>query len=268
MLQSGVNVGVIFAMLAGSLLANLPCRTVFLVGVLPALVVLWIRRAVSEPRERREARNQPANAQHSGTASLFRGAIRRTTILTMLVCGFRFSAHWAFLFWFSQHLRNLPELAAWSGAERTRLASGAMIVVIAASMAGNFIAAAVARGPGYRRTIAAACLLYFLCLCAAYYGPLGHAALIGWLVPIGMCQGLFALFTMYLPPLFPTLLRTTGAGFCFNSGRIAAAVATVFFGLSSAVCDYRIALLCAGTLFLPAAVLVLLLSEPDDEGEG
>ena len=54
------------------------------------------------------------------------------------------------------------------------------------------------------------------------------------------------LFTMYLPPLFPTLLRTTGAGFCYNIGRIAAAVGTVVFGLFAPVGDYRQALLYAG----------------------
>ena len=47
---------------------------------------------------------------------------------------------------------------------------------------------------------------------------------------IGACQGVFGLFTMCLPPLFPTLLRTTGAGFCYNFGRIVAAAGTVFFG--------------------------------------
>jgi hypothetical protein len=60
---------------------------------------------------------------------------------------------------------------------------------------------------------------------------------------------------MYLPPLFPVLLRTTGAGFCYNIGRLAAAAGTVAFGLFSTVGDYRIALLCAGSLFLPAALL-------------
>ena len=43
---------------------------------------------------------------------------------------------------------------------------------------------------------------------------------------------------MYLPPLFPTLLRTTGAGFCYNIGRIAAGLGTVFFGLFAKVGDY------------------------------
>jgi hypothetical protein len=76
-----------------------------------------------------------------------------------------------------------------------------------------------------------------------------------------MCQGLFALYTMYLPPLFPTLLRTTGAGFCYNIGRLAAAAGTVAFGLFSQVGDYRQALMYAGFLFLPAAVLGLFLPE-------
>jgi hypothetical protein len=78
---------------------------------------------------------------------------------------------------------------------------------------------------------------------------------------IRLCQGVFALFTMYLPPLFPTLLRTTGAGFCYNIGRIAAGLGTVFFGLFSRVGDYRLALLYAGFLFLPAAGAAWFLPE-------
>src|SRR3954466_318932 len=45
-LQSGVNVGVLFATLANVLLAAAPPRSLFLVGILPALLVFWIRRAV------------------------------------------------------------------------------------------------------------------------------------------------------------------------------------------------------------------------------
>jgi hypothetical protein len=73
---------------------------------------------------------------------------------------------------------------------------------------------------------------------------------------------LIALFMMYLPPLFPTLIRTTGAGFCFDIGRIAAAFGTVFFGLPSKTGDGRLALLYAGFLFLPAAALATVLPPP------
>lgn len=42
--------------------------------------------------------------------------------------------------------------------------------------------------------------------------------------------GVFGSFTFYLPELFPTRLRATGAGFCYNIGRILAAVGTFWFG--------------------------------------
>src|ERR1700722_6814903 len=50
-LQTAVNLGVMIAALAVFLMADLPPRCVFLVGVLPAFIVLWIRRAVPEPEE-------------------------------------------------------------------------------------------------------------------------------------------------------------------------------------------------------------------------
>src|SRR5262249_30710610 len=61
-LQTGVNLGVLLAGLANFLLAGYPNRTVFLVGVLPAFVVLWIRRAVPEPEEWHMARKQSGQA--------------------------------------------------------------------------------------------------------------------------------------------------------------------------------------------------------------
>ena len=70
---------------------------------------------------------------------------------------------------------------------------------------------------------------------------------------------------MYLPPLFPTLLRTTGAGFCYNFGRIAAGLGTVIFGLFSKVGDYRLALLYASFLFLPAAIIALMMPKTLEE---
>src|SRR5262245_41799512 len=119
-LQTGVNLGVMLAGLANFLLADFPYRTVFLVGVLPALLVLWIRRAVPEPEEWQGAKRLSAQAEPS-FLELFRGPIRRTTVLTLLVCALALTAHWAFLFWYLQHLRNLPDLSGWTDAEKGRL---------------------------------------------------------------------------------------------------------------------------------------------------
>ncbi len=265
-LQTGVNLGVMLAGLATFLLANYPNRTVFLVGVVPAFLVLWIRRAVPEPEEWQEAKL----AQHRcarpepGFMELFRGPVRRTTVLTLFVCALALTAHWAFNFWFLQHLRNHADLGDWTDPEKAQLASKMVWLVMIASITGNFLAAVLARWLGYRRAIACLCLAYFGSMLATFRAPFHYQDLWYGYAAIGLSQGVFALFTMYLPPLFPTLLRTTGAGFCYNFGRIVAGLGTVFFGLFSPG-DYRLALLYAGFLFLPAAGVALMLPEPPDE---
>jgi MFS family permease len=262
-LQTGGNIGILAATLANFLLAAAPPRYLFLVGVLPALLVFWIRRAVPEPEEWRLAKEK-AHHHEPGVRDLFRGEVRRITIWVALVCGVSLTAHWAFLFWHQQHLRNLPEVLNWTAEQKNKLASTAMYLVIGSSILGNFFAAWLARLIGYRTTIASMFLVYFVVMLGAYHIPRDHQALLCWFPLIGFCQGAFALFTMYLPPLFPTLLRTTGAGFCYNIGRITAAFGTVFFGLFSKVGDHRIALFYAGFLFLPAAGIALFLPRARD----
>lgn len=69
---------------------------------------------------------------------------------------------------------------------------------------------------------------------------------------------------MYLPPLFPVLLRTTGAGLCYNIGRIAAA-ASIIFGWLAPVGDFRTALLYSSLLALAAAIWAFWLPEETRE---
>jgi MFS family permease len=265
-LQSGVNVGILLASYVIVVLAGYSPRVVFLVGVLPALLVFWIRREVPETDEWRTAKNE-AKGDVPGIADLFRGDVRRTAILVILVCSVSLTAHWAFIFWYQQHLRNLPDVIGLSAERKNEIAGFTSSLVMAASIAGNFLAAAMARVMGYRRSIAVLCLAYFLAMVATYAIPRSYTVLMFQLPVMGASSGLFALFTMYLPPLFPVLLRTTGAGFCYNIGRIAAAVGTVVFGLFSKVGDYRIALICAGCLFLPAAIIAWRLPELADREE-
>jgi MFS family permease len=263
-LQTAVNVGVLLASVATFVMADLPYRYVFLVGIVPALVTLWIRRAVPETEEWHAAKANHADTEPSVWA-LFQGDVRRTTLLTILVCSLGLTGHWAFMFWSSQELRTLSDVAGWTDAQRSELVSKAVGLIMISSIVGNFLAAALARRLGYRRAISLLFATYFVSMFWAYYQPRTHEQM--WL-PLALCgasSGLFALFTMYMPPLFPTLLRTTGAGFCYNIGRIAAAAGTVFFGLFSKVGDFRLVLFYAGFLFIPAALVSLLLDEPPDE---
>lgn len=257
-LQTSGNIGVLLAGLANYLLAAAPPRCLFLVGVLPALMVFWIRRSVPETEEWHTAKAK-ARQSEPKMRELFRGDVLPVTVWVMLVCGVSLTAHWAFLFWHQQHLRNLPEVLTMSDEEKGKLASTAMYLVIGSSVLGNFFCGWLARLIGYRAAIGAAFLGYFLALFGAYSVPRDHVQLLYWFPLIGFCMGVFALFTMYLPPLFPTLLRTTGAGFCYNIGRIAAAFGTVFFGLFSHVGDHHAALFYASFLFLPALIISFFL---------
>jgi hypothetical protein len=230
------------------------------VGVLPALLVFWIRRAVPEPAEWHAARKQ-AQGHEPRIRDLFRGPVRRTTLLVITVCALSLTAHWAFMFWHQIEFKNLPDVIDQSQAAKNAWGTKLLFLVVVSSIAGNFFAAWLARRLGDRRAIALMSVGYLAAMLGAYGVERSHTALIWWLVGPGFFQGLFALYTMYLPPLFPTLLRTTGAGFCYNIGRVVSAAGVVFFGTFQQVGDYRRTLLYAGLLFLPAAIVAAFLPD-------
>ena len=77
-LQTGVNIGILLASCATFVLAGQSPRVVFLVGVLPALLVFWIRREVPETDEwrRGQAAGERTRARASPTCSAARSAAR------------------------------------------------------------------------------------------------------------------------------------------------------------------------------------------------
>ena len=285
-LQTGVNIGVLLACLTTYLMADLHPKFVFLVGVLPALLVFWIRRHVPEPEEWHEAKRNSRERQ-PGIADLFGPNVRRTTFLTIIVCACGLTAWWAFMFWHAQHLRSLPELNAsivakypahvadlaaaspgvappaqdkWVAAEKQKIVSIAFFLIIGISIAGNFFAAFLARKIGYQRAIALCYLGFFLATTGTFCTPRAWESLVWvWFPLVGFFSGVFGLFTMYLPPLFPTLLRTTGAGFCYNIGRIASALGVAFSGVITAGVDFRTTLLFTAFLYVPAALVAWFL---------
>jgi MFS family permease len=263
-LQTGVNIGVLFACLTNFAFAGVENKKwVFLVGIVPAFLVYWIRKKVPEPAEWHAAK-QLAGANQPSVLELFRGDVLGITLKTIFLCAFSLTAWWAFMFWNLQHLRNLPDWASWTSDDRERYVSISFFTIIAVSSFGNFFAAWLAKRLGYKRSLSLMCFGFFVAFLITYSVPRDHASMMFWGPVIGFFSGIFGLFTMYLPPLFPTLLRTTGAGFCYNIGRIAAAFGTVFFGLFSKVGDFRTALLYAGFLFIPAGVVALFMPDSTD----
>lgn len=277
-LQSGVNLGVFLATIAGLVRTLLPAelnllgieignfndRALFLVGLFPALLTLWIRRHVPETDDWSKASK---NKVIPGIGDLFKGSLARITILTILVCGFSLTAHWAFQFWAIQHYRSLPEILAMDSSEQNRQVVWAFMLINLIAVVGNFTAAILAKFLGYRKAIILLFLAYIIGMFVTYGVPRDAQTTFWLLTWMGLAQGVFGLFTMYLPPLFPTLLRTTGAGFCYNIGRIAAATGTIVFGVISM--DQRTALMYSSLLFIPAIIAAFGLPEhkqEDDQG--
>ena len=264
-LQTGVNLGVLVACGANVLLGGSHPKWIFLIGVVPALLVFYIRRHVPEPETWAAAREgQPKPS----VADLFRGDIRRTTIVCVGVCAFSLTAWWAFMFWQAQHVRSLPEVKAMSAAARDSLVSWAFFAVIGISIIGNFVSGWLARRFGYKAALLIMFGGFFVTMTAAFKPEHTVFAMTRfWLPAVGFWSGVFGLFTMLLPPLFPVLLRTTGAGFCYNIGRIAAALGTIFAAKLTPGDSYRVTLLYDGFLFLPAMFFALLLPAQPEETE-
>jgi MFS family permease len=78
--------------------------------------------------------------------------------------------------------------------------------------------------------------------------------------------GMHAGYAIYFPELFPTHLRATGAGFCFNVGRAVAASMLFFSGwLKQHIPDIRLSLTLLGFLFLLGLWVIHYLPETKDQ---
>ena len=264
-LQCAVNIGVLLACFAGLFFeGDRSNRYIFLIGILPALITLWIRRAVPETEEWEHAKG---GVQPPRVRDLFGPKVWSITWRSLLICGMSLTAHWAFLFWQQKYIRTLAEIATLNATAKNHAAIVALFWIMIGSLLGNYLCGWLAKLIGYRKAISLALAAYFVFMFFAFGWSWGYHATLRWWFVIGIAQGVFGLFSMCLPPLFPTLLRTTGAGFCYNFGRIVAAGGTVYFGLTAAgqVGDYGRALYYAGFLFIPAALVALLL--PEEKGK-
>ena len=260
-LQSAVNCGILLACLAGALLKGHPPQWIFLVGILPAFITLWIRSAVPETEEWTEARKgQPAPK----IRELFGPEVRSVTWRVMLICAVSLTAHWTFMFWQQSYIRSLAEVGTLKVAKDEATVM-ALLWIMVGSLVGNYTAGGLAKLMGYGKAVALMLAGYFVVMWFTFSHVHSLQVTYGLFAVIGLMQGCFGLFTMCLPPLFPVLLRSTGAGFCYNIGRILSAAGVVFFGIFNKVQgDFAGVLLMASWLFIPAALFALLLPECGD----
>ncbi len=234
-------------------------RWVFLFGALPALLVFWFRRSLPETEE---WKNASAQQKRPPLSSLFQGTTLRTTLLTIAVCSLALTITWAYIFWFPAQLMHLPDIQRWPQARKLHYVYVTTLLVNVVAIGGNFLAGALSKYVGYRRAMVIMFAGAGIFLYLTYSVPRTHVSILYWAPWAHLfVQGIFGIFPLYIPPLFPTMLRTTGAGFCYNIGRIVAGVGTIVFGVLYPVNNLSEAILAIALLTVPAMIVAAFMPE-------
>jgi MFS family permease len=222
-------------------------RGVFFIGVLPALFTLWIRRRVEDPPMWQSA---PA-IDRGRLSALFKPDIVRVTVAIALMNSCCLFAWWGLNGWVPAYLRLSPAQGG------IGLSSSTMSWFVIAMQAGmwfgyvtfGFMADAIGRKRTYVIYLVTAAVLLPM------YGILRAPLVLLLLGPFvaffgtGYFSGLGAL----VAELYPTTVRATAAGFCYNFGRIASAAAPYTVGSVAQSNGFGAAFTIAGAAFLFAA---------------
>ncbi len=256
-LQSGYMVGCIAAALTTSWLSGYEPKWVFLIGVLPALATVWIRSAVPEPEQWRQ---QVKGAPPPPVLALFWREHRSTTILTILLTGTALTTVWAFWFFLPKAIQSMPEVKGWTGPQVSALVSNVTIASLLVNIAGNFFATYLARFTSYRFAFTFLFAAGLACFLIGFARPLTMRTV--YLTPCVtsfFILGVFGLFPLYVPTLFPTMLRTLGAGVTYNAGRLISAAGTLGAGwLAMRAGGAEGALWWVSLLYVPGLVVTML----------
>lgn len=259
-LQSGYMSGCILASLTTGAMKHLEPKWVFVVGVLPAFLTVFIRAAVPEPDGWKEARSRQPMPP---TRSLFAPGLARTTILLSVFISISMTMAWAFLFFVPMVVQNLDEARDWPMADKQALSSKVAIVYFTANIGANFFATYLARAVGYRWAFFSMMGAALACFLVGFRLPLDTSN-IYWVASAAAFFGLgfYGMFPLYIPALYPTLVRTLGAGFTYNIGRLVSAVGVFYIGTFAKAVGPANAVAWLSLLFVPGMVLALMLPVP------
>lgn len=214
-----------------------PWQAIFLVGALPALLCVVILRRLPEPERWRQARAQ-GQAQGAPAGS-YRSLLReapwsRHAWFGLLACSAGIIGYWGIGNFHPRivgsivdvHLRGAGLGPALVAGEQAFWRSAGLLMQNIGGFFGMLACAWVAQAWGRRPALLASLLLSFATTVLVFRN-LREFEHIYWMLPLmGFGQmAVYAVYAIYLPELFPTRLRSTGASFCYNGGRIIAATA-------------------------------------------
>jgi MFS family permease len=233
LLQSAWAAGFLAAAIINLLLRDYGWRPIFVVGVAPAVVALLVRLWVKEPerwlKARAEEKTRPGRKLK--LAELFSPALRRSTLAGSGLAFVAVFGLWGATNWTPTLVRALPELQGLDSAALTSRVSYATMLLNVGALAGYLSFGPLADRLGRRAVFALMCAGSLVMLPVTFLMPSSYLHVLLLLPLLGFFNnGIFSGFPIYLPELYPTRLRATGAGFCFNVGRVLASIGPFLTG--------------------------------------
>jgi MFS family permease len=205
-------------------------RYVFLCGLIPTVVAVAVRMFIKEPERWQQ---HAANAAPPAFSELFAPEWRQRTLGGLGLAMVALLTWWscqAFIPTLAKGLANqaaqaqglAPDAARALRASWTSIASNCFNV---GGLVGTLLTVPIAKHLGRRPMFALYLSASGMAFLGAFGLPMSPEQRIWAFLPVGLTIfGVFGSFTYYLPELYPTRLRGTGSGFCYNAGRVLASV--------------------------------------------
>jgi len=237
---------------------HLNWRMVFVVGVLPALVTLWIRKSVPESEMWKQHRDQAT--VKAPFSEIFSSALRKQTIFLLLLNVFGLFAWWGLFSWMPPYL-TLPVEKGGRGLGMMNTTGLLVTLYLVGMFPGYLCYGWVADKLGRKRSL----ILYTLC--GAGLIPLYAAALTQWtILVLGALvgffgTGFFAGSGIIGSEIFPTRVRARALGFTYNGARALTCVAPYTIGWVGDKKGLSAAFLLCAIAFVLTAIMATQLPE-------
>lgn len=233
-LHSAYYVGILVSAVANYTIgAAFGWRAMFLLGIIPALVVAFIRWKVQEPDKWVKAAPSVKRERKPLLSELFTPELRRRTwgnaiLLTVAMVGL-----WAGTVYLPTAILDMAKAASLAKSVSTHLSSYGVGLLAIFTVIGCLLTPILARSWGRRTTLG----IWLACMIVGVVGTFGigfyssSMTTFFWFIPIlGLGGADFAVFTLWLPEQYPTTVRATAFAWSTSVGRFAGALITFLVG--------------------------------------
>jgi MFS family permease len=225
-------------------------RVLFAIGLFPAVFVFWIRRHIEEPEIYHQQRRERPPVGFAHLFSAFRGPHLWTTVkVSLMVAGAQGSGY-ALSIWMPTYLRTVRHLSAPS-------TGGFLLVQIFGALIGFLIGTWLSDAIGRKWTFLTSAVLSLVMVLIFMYAPIGNEALLFLGIPLNIVLLMkFPPMGPFMTELYPTDVRGTAQGFCYNSGRAIGS----FFPTMIGYLAEQMGLGAAVAIFSTAASLMMIIT--------